>query len=120
MAVSDADGTRSKRMSWPLAFALPGEALRPLSGFPQPSIRGVRLARREGLVVGVARFEMAATEPVVRGYTKRLVEDLDADGIDSCAAARQGDVTTAQFDALFSLNKRRNEVWVALDTHPWQ
>ena len=31
-----------------------------------------------------------------------------------------GDCLIGQFDAIFSLNKRRNEVWVPLATHPWE
>jgi hypothetical protein len=78
------------------------------------------------VVVAVSRFEMAATEPVVKGYTLRLLQDLEQDGMKAVKATEDGDdgrggdvLTVAQFDALFSLNKRRNEVWLELKEHPW-
>ena len=78
------------------------------------------------MVVAVSRFEMAATEPVVKGYTLRLLQDLEQDGMKAVKASDDGDngkgedvLTVAQFDALFSLNKRRNEVWLELKEHPW-
>lgn len=52
-----------------------------------------------------------------RGYTQRLKADIEADGL-KCASD-SGELIVAQFDALFSLNKRRNEVWVELSRHPW-
>jgi hypothetical protein len=63
---------------------------------------------------------MAATEPVVRGYTKQLIADITADGILASESASGGsEYIVGQYDALFSLNKRRVEVWVPLVKHPW-
>ena len=65
------------------------------------------------------RFELAATEPIVRGFTKELLRDIKADGMAASDEVAAGLCTVAQYDALFSLNKRRNEVWVELVDHPW-
>jgi hypothetical protein len=59
---------------------------------------------------------------MVRGFTRELLRDIKADGlnpVDSQSSA-QGDCLVAQFDALFSLNKRRNEIWIELESHDWQ
>jgi hypothetical protein len=48
----------------------------------------------------------------------KLVRDLEKDGL-KCSSASQDEFVIAQFDALFSLNKRRNEVWTTLQEHLW-
>jgi hypothetical protein len=53
-----------------------------------------------------------------RGYTMKLVRDLEKDGL-ICSSTSQDEFVIAQFDALFSLNKRRNEVWTTLQEHLW-
>lgn len=75
---------------------------------------------KPGRVVAVTRFDVAATEPVVRGYTKQLISQIKADNLVPSAASQQGECIIGQYDALFSINKRRNEVWVELEDHPWQ
>lgn len=83
------------------------------------------------MVVAVSRFEMAATEPVAKGYTLRLRQDIERDGLTAVNYANKAEIegsgsaseeilTVAQFDALFSLNKRRVEVWLELSDHPWK
>ena len=116
---------RSKVMQWPLQYALPSSEL-DLSTYPASTIPSVKLREQEGIVVAVTRFELAATEPIVRGYTGQLLGDLRNDGMTPVPSAG-GDAAkdtyqciVAQFDALFSLNKRRNEVWVELLDHPWR
>lgn len=120
MKISDTDGVRAKFMSWPLAFAVPGGSPPDPISFPNPTIPKVILKTMPSIVVAVSRFEIAATEPVVKGYTGQLLRDLEADGIVAAEAARNGtEYFVGQYDALFSLNKRRVEVWVQLVDHPW-
>jgi hypothetical protein len=121
MTITDTpEGGRSKVMTWPMAFALPGQPLPPVTSLPEPTIPRVQLGSKEGYVVAVTRFELAATEPIVRGFTGQLIGDVKADGMTPAAASEAGDCIVGQFDAIFSLNKRRNEVWVPLDDHPWK
>jgi SOUL heme-binding protein/Uncharacterized conserved protein (DUF2358) len=120
MRISDTDGKRRKLMSWPVAFAYPGQPLPAVSTLPEPTIPKVTVNEKPGVVVAVTRFELAATEPIVRGFTGQLLSDVKADKMTPSAAAESGDCLVGQFDALFSLNKRRNEVWVELVDHPWK
>ena len=123
---------REKVMTWPMQYAMPGEQLQDaLSGLPEPTIPGVERVRVRSRVVAVARFDVAATEPVVRGYTRQLMAQLRADGLEPQSSHQPysqtkvgveedvEEVTIGQYDALFSLNKRRNEVWVELERHLW-
>ena len=116
----DEEGKRVKTMSWPLKYSFPGKPLPPTSTLPEPTIPRVNILERPGLVVAVTRFELAATEPIVRGFTGQLLSDVKEDGMSATLACQTGDVIVGQFDAIFSLNKRRNEVWVELDDHPWK
>jgi hypothetical protein len=126
IADSPESGKRSKNMQWPLQYALPSSEL-DLSKYPTSTIPSVMLREQAGIVVAVTRFELAATEPIVRGYTGQLLGDIRSDGmtpVPSASGASSPSKDTyqcivAQFDALFSLNKRRNEVWVELLDHPW-
>jgi len=111
---------RRKTMSWPVAFAMPGQSLSDKATLPEPTIGKVSFTESAERVVAVTKFSLAATEPIARGYTKQLLSLLRNDGLTASAAAVAGDVTIGQFDALFSLNKRRVEVWVELDDHPWK
>lgn len=120
MRIADVDGARTKTMSWPLVYSFPGKPLPPISSLPEPTIPRVTLHERPGLVVAVTRFELAATEPIVRGFTGQLLSDINDDGMSATASCLNGDCIVGQFDAIFSLNKRRNEVWIELDSHPWK
>jgi len=81
----------------------------------------VNIIEKPSRVVAVTKFEVAATEPVVRGYTKQLLSQLQNDGLQPCQEAIEyGVCLIGQYDALFSINKRRNEVWVDLIDHPWK
>eukprot|EP01036_Dinobryon_divergens_P024512 gene24514-32969_t len=131
MYISASPGNaRKKTMRWPVLYAFPGNPAPSLSQstavLPDPTISRVEFVETPEVVVAVSRFEMAATEPVVKGYTLRLLQDLEQDGMKAVKASDDGDngkgedvLTVAQFDALFSLNKRRNEVWLELKEHPW-
>lgn len=105
---------------------------------PAPTIPRVNIVQVPARVVAVLRFEAAATEVIARKCTADLRRCLQNDGLvplESDDDKADGDgvggqevekdsrkvITVAQFDALFSLNKRRIEVWVDLhpDKHPW-
>eukprot|EP01038_Epipyxis_sp_PR26KG_P014416 gene14416-19347_t len=118
MRINDINGKREKKMSWPMAFVTPGESITKI--LPEPTINKINFADYPSKVIAVTRFEVAATEPVVRGYTKQLLNSLKSDDLLPCSAAEEGECIVVQFDALFSINKRRNEVWVELDDHPWK
>ena len=120
MTISDEnDGSRSKSMLWPIKFVLPGETLT-LDGVSEPTIPKVSIVNKPSFVVAVARFQVAASEPVVRGFTAQLLRDISADKLVAVpGSSADSNCTVCQYDALFSLNKRRNEVWVELADHPW-
>ena len=120
MRITDVNGERLKSMSWPLMYSFPGKPLPPIATFPEPTIPRVTISERPGLVVAVTRFELAATEPIVRGFTGQLLSDVNEDGMTATQSCLNGDVIVGQFDAIFSLNKRRNEVWIELEDHPWK
>lgn len=113
-------GQRLKRMTWPLAFAAPGGTLPPLDSFPTPAVSRIKLKEMPSVVWAVLRFEVPATEPVVRGFTSNLIKFTTEDGLTPSTDASNGVCNIGQYDALFSLNKRRNEVWIQLDDHPWK
>ena len=54
-----------------------------------------------------------------RGFTQQLIEDVEADELSVSVDAKTGSWTVGQYDALFSLNKRRVESWVELIDHLW-
>eukprot|EP00607_Mallomonas_marina_P008089 CAMPEP_0182417576 /NCGR_PEP_ID=MMETSP1167-20130531/2041_1 /TAXON_ID=2988 /ORGANISM="Mallomonas Sp, Strain CCMP3275" /LENGTH=319 /DNA_ID=CAMNT_0024591241 /DNA_START=190 /DNA_END=1149 /DNA_ORIENTATION=+ len=119
MTVRDTSEKRVKVMTWPMVYQSPGVPLASVTSLPDPTIRRVTLLEKPSVVVAVTRFEIPATEPVVRGFTAQLMKDVESDGLVVNSRAREGQCIVGQFDALFSLNKRRNEVWVELDDHPW-
>ena len=119
MRINDEEGKRVKRMTWPLSFVAPGGELPATDSFPEPNVAKIKVKESESVTVAVLRFEVPATEPVVRGYTGNLIKYCEDDGITVTANAKEGECQIGQYDALFSLNKRRNEVWVELEEHPW-
>ena len=119
MRITDEDSKRIKRMTWPLSFAAPGGELANIDSFPEPNVAKIKIKESESITVAVLRFEVPATEPVVRGYTGNLIKYCEDDGMTVASSAKEGECLIGQYDALFSLNKRRNEVWVQLDQHPW-
>jgi|MDTB01.2.fsa_nt_gb hypothetical protein len=130
MSITDSDGgKREKRMTWPLKFNIPGEPLPSVDSLPEPTINNVNLFDTStnprgpfGRTYAILRFEKAATEEMVRGFTRELLRDITADGLKPVESQNsvQGDCLVAQFDALFSLNKRRNEIWIELESHDWE
>lgn len=120
MQIDESSGSREKQMNWPLQFALPGQSLPSIASISQPTIPKVDLEVVPEKVVAVRRFETAATEVVAKGYSGLLLQSIKNDGLKPLGAAGNGLYTVAQFDALFSLNKRRIEVWIELEDHPWK
>jgi hypothetical protein len=67
MEINSESQIRSKNMLWPLSFSPPSSSKDVLTeNFPLATLPKIKICKRESLVVGVTRFEMAATEPVVR------------------------------------------------------
>ncbi len=124
MVVPDDDS--QKTMSWPLAYAPPGESAP--GSIPQSILdrskeaiwSDCEIETVGSKVVAVGSFSDATVAPIVRKADKKLRESLKRDGIvppsgsDSC-------VQFAQYDAIFSLGKRRGEVWIEIDDdgHPY-
>lgn len=71
-------------------------------------------------VVAVGSFTDASVEPVVRKADRQLRSVLQRDGL-KVDADSETKVTFAQYDAIFSMGKRRGEVWINLADggHPW-
>jgi len=117
MFISDdaASGKRQKRMMWPLAFESPISPLPDLSSLPEPTIPRVSLQQRPGKVYAIGSFQLPATEVNCRTFTSYLLRDMQADGLRPSKAALNGDIILGQFNALFSLNKRRVEVFVEVE-----
>ena len=76
--------------------------------------------RKPPIVVAVRRFTSAATPEIVADEHDALVRDVrDAYGL--CSVIEEEEVyTLAQYDALFALGARRNEIWLELEDHLWE
>jgi hypothetical protein len=120
MKITDENNKRVKKMRWPLIFASPGISLPTIDDLPKPLVSKIKIRAEEAKIYAVLRFDVPATEAVVRGYTRNLIQYVQDDGLTPSQASKDGDCIIGQYDALFSLNKRRNEVWVGLDAHPWE
>lgn len=121
MKIKDVNkNARYKTMEWPLQYLLPGNSFEELDKLPESTISSITLKQLPSRIVAVTQFDLAATEPIVRGFTKQLVSDCKLDGlIPTDASEEENELIIGQYDALFSLNKRRNEVWVELKQHCW-
>ena len=104
-----------KSMMWPLTFARPGQKFE----IPNKEGRGVEVIVMPSTVVAVARFSDASVEPVVKKATNLLRNACERDGLK--VSASLGDALQfCQYDAIFSMGKRRGEVWIPLDEdNPW-
>lgn len=112
-------GETVKTMMWPLSYAMEGETLDD-SAIPEPSFDAVTLGTMDYDTVAVITFSEAATKDAVQTYHDRLVNACRSDGLEPYpAASAGGDVIFAQYDAIFSLSERRNEVWLPLTSHDW-
>lgn len=119
------DDSAQKTMSWPLGFVAPGSSDLPpvpqsvLDKSKEPMWSDCEISSVDSTVVAVGSFSDASVAPIVRKADRQLREALSRDGI-SVPASSSSSVKFAQFDAIFSLGKRRGEVWIELDGgHPW-
>lgn len=116
--------TKNKYMSWPLTYTTPTT---PLTLPPdaqdkagQGQWRTVSLSTAPQRVVAVREFNDASMEPVVRKADRELRGFLKRDGLVPTEESEE-EVMFAQYDAVFSMGKRRGEVWIELQEggHPW-
>mmetsp|Transcript_23359 Transcript_23359/g.64800 ORF Transcript_23359/g.64800 Transcript_23359/m.64800 type:complete len:417 (+) Transcript_23359:140-1390(+) len=125
MVVPNDDGSK-KSMSWPLVYAAPGEssprAIPPaiVDRAKESVWSDCQIANVESKVIAVGSFSDASVAPIVRKADKALRESLKRDGID-VPSGSESSVQFAQYDAIFSLGKRRGEVWIELEDggHPY-
>lgn len=127
-AIMNVDGPDTKYMQWPLTYAAPGS-----DGAPEPKLAllksnesqwsSCKIIAVPSKVVAIAEFSDASLEPVVRKANRQLRTSLQRDGLrfhdtdDDTSSV----LTFAQYDAIFSMGKRRGEVWIDLmdGGHPW-
>ena len=120
-----ADDVSDKYMMWPLTYAKPGEKEAPI---PKDAVekagegqwRTMKVVTIPESVVAVREFTDASMEPVVRKADRELRALLDRDGL-KASQNSEDLVRFAQYDAIFSMGRRRGEVWIELaeDGHPW-
>mmetsp|Transcript_17101 Transcript_17101/g.65218 ORF Transcript_17101/g.65218 Transcript_17101/m.65218 type:complete len:208 (-) Transcript_17101:1130-1753(-) len=117
---SDEKGEK-KVMQWPISFAMPGQPAPTVGGVPNPGsvLPSVSIQAVPELVVAVRRFANAATQQVVVYESKVLRQAIQKNGL-KVDEAEGTNLWFAQYDAIFSLGDRRNEVWVPVaEGHPW-
>ena len=113
-------------MSWPLTFAAPGEvspkkAPQSVLDKVKDPIWGVcEIEDVPARVVAVGTYADASVGPIVRRADRELREACERDGL-QIPANTASSVKFAQYDAIYSLGKRRGEVWIELEDggHPW-
>lgn len=128
MEVSDeqneASAAQPKTMAWPLAFAAPGSDAPPTvtvkESMDAQTAEKCKLITVPAKTVAVGSFSDASVAPVVRKADIALRACLRRDGID-VPASTEGRFKFAQYDAVYSMGKRRGEVWIELQDggHPW-
>jgi len=120
-----------KRMMWPLAYASPTDR-DPEATLSAKAKDFSTRAGKEGIdceviviperVAAVATFSDASVEPIVRRVDSKLRDACRRDGLPlNLAGENDGLLRFAQFDAVYTMGKRRGEVWIDLDDekHPW-
>ncbi|CAM9867775.1 unnamed protein product [Phaeothamnion confervicola] len=116
-------GEGRKTMEWPLAFVYPdGEVCVPFifnRSPPDPLVASIAIVEEGAAVVAVLKFSDPTTEPAVKYYTQELRKYVEADGLIASVDAADK-YLVAQYNAIFTFSKRRNEVWLPLDGHDWK
>lgn len=120
------DDNAKKTMAWPLLYKSPSESSIPqvpqkiLDKFQDPIWSDCEIETVGSKVVAVGTFRDASVAPIVRKADRRLREAISRDGI-LIPSESDSFVKFAQYDAIFSLGKRRGEVWLELGPtgHPW-
>lgn len=113
-------------MSWPLAFAAPGQVSPPavkqavLDKVKDPLWSVCKIETIPSKVVAVGTYADASVPPIVRRADAQLRDVCKRDGL-KVAPETENSVKFAQYDAIYSLGKRRGEVWIELEDggHPW-
>ena len=115
----------NKYMNWPLVYQAPGsdavvvppQALEKASQSSKLSIETV-----PERLLAVAIFDDASTEAAVRANGEKLREAMERDGLVAQEPEGASFLTFAQYDAVYSMGKRRGEVWITLKDsgNPWQ
>jgi hypothetical protein len=120
----DSDNSLPKTMAWPLVFASPGSDTPPTvtvkEGLQVSAASKCQLITVPAKTVAVGSFSDASVAPVVRKADIALRACLRRDGID-VPVGTEGRFKFAQYDAVYSMGKRRGEVWIELEDggHPW-
>jgi len=109
---------QEKTMSWPISFAKPGEDEASIPSTVSETDK-IKVEKLPGQMMAVIQFDETSTEQAVRKYDSMLREYLKRDGL--VPVDEDGKLIFAQYDAIYSLGKRRNEVWIPLDSsgNPW-
>jgi SOUL heme-binding protein/Uncharacterized conserved protein (DUF2358) len=139
--MDDTTSIISKTMQWPLTFALPGSNM---ASMPIRTLQEVeeyikrntdtdswdcRILSIPSRVVAVMEFSDASLEPVIRKVDYQLRQVLQKDGLLLPSSKEEEEektlssvMTFAQYDAVYSMGKRRGEVWMELkdENHPWE
>ena len=113
-----------KTMTWPLSFAPPGAKCASMPALAAERLKDWQECSLDTVpeqVVAVRIFSDASVPPVVRRATKELRECLKRDGLTGDSSVSSSDLLFAQYDAVYSMGKRRGEVWIPLEdgAHPW-
>mmetsp|Transcript_6704 Transcript_6704/g.9669 ORF Transcript_6704/g.9669 Transcript_6704/m.9669 type:complete len:107 (-) Transcript_6704:136-456(-) len=100
-----------------IAAPIPSEASEKAG---QGQWRTVKVIQVPESIVAVLEFSDASMEPVVRKADRELRDALARDGLEPDPSSNDL-VRFAQYDAIFSMGKRRGEVWIDLMNggHPW-
>jgi len=121
------DEEANKYMLWPLTFAPPGSDVAPEAkaavekAAEQGQWKKCEILQIPTKDIAVGFFSDASMGPVVRRADRELRAKLERDGLVP-STEDDGKVKFAQYDAIFSMGKRRGEVWVDLeagDANPW-
>jgi hypothetical protein len=125
--ISMASRQRKKTMSWPLYYQNPGKlneeefnSFRQKTAINTEACVAIQTVPEQ--VVAVRTFDDALTEAAVRANDQELRRSLQRDGLVVADKYMQNDcLCFAQYDAVYSLGKRRSEVWITLkeNGHPW-
>ena len=112
------DSRRAKKMVWPLSYETPGQTSK-----KEKIVEGnedVQVIAFPERVVAVGTFSEASIEPVVRRCDADLRKSCARDGL-CLVDSDEVSVEFAQYDAVYTMGKRRGEVWIELEkgTHPW-
>jgi SOUL heme-binding protein len=124
--------TAKKSMTWPLRYELPGSEQLDTSVDALEQLRQQIISKNgqeyDGMfdivvvpeqIVAVGRFTEFIVESVVRKVHEQLLTLCTIDGLKATDTTSTNRITFAQYDAVYSMGKRRSEVHIPLQQHPW-